>query len=1536
MAFDSGTNYRAADVVSVAKLGYSMVYECKASANSAFCSMPGFEPDTGLYVDQAWTALGSCMGGIPPTSSPQYSSPVNAVGCPEEFSSGEDYEEGDRIARNGLIYQCKSGPASRHCSQDGFEPGISLESGMQSAEHWREAWSITGYCRGTIAPTSSPDFVVLPDMGGCPGNWSPQPYETGDRVSSKTFVFECNAWPYSMHCGQVGYEPLMDPATPGAWRDAWTIVGHCDGTIEPTGAPNFAPTNSVGACPEQWVAGSDTKYEEGDLVSVITSTTPLRTAAFKCREWPLSGFCGQFSPTSNGGNQGWIHVGSCDGTFAPTSAPAPYAARCQYNKCENDASGEEQCTLVDVDPWNSRTNYVEDDVVRLGIARFRCREWPFFLWCRQFEYSPTLASDGIWNEAWSVDEQCPRVSIVTTEVTFPYELSLDNLVVPDDPIERETLVDDLTGVITSFAIDGLTSEQTLESVAIRALRGVPVGRQRLLQVTTGGPDVEAEVIVTDRCEANCGSEEEIASELAAGVTAVLEDENVVTETFQNTGNNALSTVSVNEAIVGEIAVQTTIVNDPPSKSPTSSPSTTPTKSPSTSPSTSPTSSPSQDPLSPSRLLRKLESADDNQDDEYDDNQIESNRTGSVAASLEYFNTRTSTEIENIFKEDFILPIYYANLDQSVDRRVHMENMLSELATMGHLIDPVRISAKNMDDVQHLLEEGRFIPNGIDIVPTDDEESWLKHQRKQYPTIEVAVLLSHLYTILQAYQDGQEIALVLEDDAVLKNDFFSHWKELTKMAPSDWKILQWATSNDAVLEQNKLYENDPWIAWQPEFYSANGYMITREGMEELLSHSLKQTESGVIYWDIDEPELIVADEVVYYLAGGAYTSTFPWISTSGQDSTLGESHKIFKTDDIKYEAKEEGLKRQENILILSSCTLSDEKEIIEEAKRLETDVENFSRWNSNFRWVVSAMIVDQRLVPIFEEKISSFENLSVEIRSHGGSKFGFVADLIGEIEQFDYVLLKDNDIRLSGFPWNTFMERKGNSVVSGVLRQSVEEALARNLGKPKHESYEFNEGQMWKYFGVPEYTSLSPIPTMFIEHGFALLEAKFAEWFFTQMVDTQFLSQRSDGGVDRMWCGAAKTFSPNSPPCTLVPVVVLHDNVQTLPVSNGFQMFDQMESTHLNETQLLGDWLDEMTGWEHFIGNDSDLKTVLERCRAILYSGRHTTSNILQCASLVVEEKKELPGDIYACGWDAIALNIFPDFTYRGLWSTSGKSYTEKDIIVVDLHSPCVPTGDWQLSFDHMAEIFPGKILYVNGESVGNVDDYPEMDPNKRSFQIGPFPDSSQSTQVYLAAMTLFVIEADKWSWIFDPNARQINTGKHQAIAYFVSNCIPYRQNAAKELSNIAVVHHGSGCHVESENTKQMEMEHHHWSSNWKLFRDYKYCLVMENTADQSGYITEKIVMAFLGGCIPIYYGTQEVFDIFNPESFIFYDINNPEPALAKMRLFEEDPESYRQAFKEPILKDGSVTIEKFLSLSDEFPGNSGLKSRIRKTMGLGE
>ena len=238
-----------------------------------------------------------------------------------------------------------------------------------------------------------------------------------------------------------------------------------------------------------------------------------------------------------------------------------------------------------------------------------------------------------------------------------------------------------------------------------------------------------------------------------------------------------------------------------------------------------------------------------------------------------------------------------------------------------------------------------------------------------------------------------------------------------------------------------------------------------------------------------------------------------------------------------------------------------------------------------------------------------------------------------------------------------------------------------------------------------------------------------------------------------------------------------------------------------------------------------------------------------------------------------------------------------------------------------------------------------------------------------------------------------NQARIPAVVYVSRNCVPYRRKAAmllaREFQALAearaeagtattevyeessfassrrhyqkkkkssFVHYGGSCTVPGgipvpstvmTNTngavwRNGNREQFH--SNYEtIYTRYKYCLVMENT-NTKGYATEKLLHALLGGCLPIYYGTKEVYDLFREDAFVFLDIENPEPALAELRRLENDHDEYlrRTSRKRPLLKktttshgdnDTSITVDKYFSL---FPniGTGRLCREIHEMMGL--
>ena len=82
------------------------------------------------------------------------------------------------------------------------------------------------------------------------------------------------------------------------------------------------------------------------------------------------------------------------------------------------------------------------------------------------------------------------------------------------------------------------------------------------------------------------------------------------------------------------------------------------------------------------------------------------------------------------------------------------------------------------------------------------------------------------------------------------------------------------------------------------------------------------------------------------------------------------------------------------------------------------------------------------------------------------------------------------------------------------------------------------------------------------------------------------------------------------------------------------------------------------------------------------------------------------------------------------------------------------------------------------------------------------------------------------------------------------------------------------------------------------YMPYKFAITFENS-DTPGYVTEKIVSAMLSNAIPIYWGSDEVNEIFNPNSFInVKDFESIEACIAYILKVDSDKELFLGKLKQ--------------------------------------
>jgi hypothetical protein len=95
--------------------------------------------------------------------------------------------------------------------------------------------------------------------------------------------------------------------------------------------------------------------------------------------------------------------------------------------------------------------------------------------------------------------------------------------------------------------------------------------------------------------------------------------------------------------------------------------------------------------------------------------------------------------------------------------------------------------------------------------------------------------------------------------------------------------------------------------------------------------------------------------------------------------------------------------------------------------------------------------------------------------------------------------------------------------------------------------------------------------------------------------------------------------------------------------------------------------------------------------------------------------------------------------------------------------------------------------------------------------------------------------------------------------------------------------------------------------------DFVFCSCYGNEAlhfensSVPGYITEKIIDAWVSGTIPIYWGAPDVAEHFNSEAFInCHDFASFDQVIERIDEIEHDDELYMHILSQPILLENSL------------------------------
>lgn len=166
-----------------------------------------------------------------------------------------------------------------------------------------------------------------------------------------------------------------------------------------------------------------------------------------------------------------------------------------------------------------------------------------------------------------------------------------------------------------------------------------------------------------------------------------------------------------------------------------------------------------------------------------------------------------------------IPIYYINLNRSIDRNEYIKNIFKE-----HDID--------------IFERIEAIDgNNIDLKFYEDN----KLLSSKMSVYEIGCTLSHFNAIKKAYDNNDQLALIMEDDIT-----FDYLKcqtktinDLTKIN-DDWECIQLSSTPDRYQRPTLVRK---YTLLEGYAYSTTCYLINRKGMSKILDHGIKNLEAA---------------------------------------------------------------------------------------------------------------------------------------------------------------------------------------------------------------------------------------------------------------------------------------------------------------------------------------------------------------------------------------------------------------------------------------------------------------------------------------------------------------------------------------------------------------------------------------------------------------------------------------------------------------------------------------------------------------------
>lgn len=172
--------------------------------------------------------------------------------------------------------------------------------------------------------------------------------------------------------------------------------------------------------------------------------------------------------------------------------------------------------------------------------------------------------------------------------------------------------------------------------------------------------------------------------------------------------------------------------------------------------------------------------------------------------------------------------YWINLDRSYERRILMEDQLKKY----NIVNNKRIEAIDGDNI-----------NLVDY----------KNICENITKNALACTLSHIKAIEYSYNNNDEYSIIMEDDCnfeYVKYQKYSLYEliEIMNKCYKNWSILQLCIT--ASKYTNNIIRNNPKIIEKNYKYSTTAYLISRNGMKNILNSKKKFSVADIYIYNSD--------------------------------------------------------------------------------------------------------------------------------------------------------------------------------------------------------------------------------------------------------------------------------------------------------------------------------------------------------------------------------------------------------------------------------------------------------------------------------------------------------------------------------------------------------------------------------------------------------------------------------------------------------------------------------------------------------------